>query len=110
MIAVGQLLGETRLTHQQRDLVNTIRCSGETLLALITDILDFSKIEANKLSLYIHDFSLQSIIEDTIEIAGLKAAQKKLHEDQAGSSERALQRRQVHGIRDHLPGSLRASL
>ena len=79
MIAVGQLLGETRLTHQQRDLVNTIRCSGETLLALITDILDFSKIEANKLSLYIHDFSLQSIIEDTIEIAGLKAAQKKLH-------------------------------
>merc|ERR1712176_1757682 len=79
MIAVGQLLGETRLTHQQRDLANTIRCSGETLLALITDILDFSKIEANKLSLYIHDFSLQSIIEDTIEIAGLKAAQKKLH-------------------------------
>ncbi|QDZ17942.1 signal transduction histidine kinase [Chloropicon primus] len=79
MIAVGQLLAETRLTHQQRDLVNTIRCSGETLLALITDILDFSKIEANKLSLYIHDFSLQSIIEDTIEIAGLKAAQKKLH-------------------------------
>lgn len=79
MIAVGQLLGETRLTHQQRDLVNTIRCSGETLLALITDILDFSKIEANKLSLYIHDFSLQNIIEDTIEIAGLKAAQKKLH-------------------------------
>merc|ERR1712003_199634 len=68
-----------RLTHQQRDLVNTIRCSGETLLALITDILDFSKIEANKLSLYIHDFSLQNIIEDTIEIAGLKAAQKKLH-------------------------------
>lgn len=79
MIAVGQLLAETRLTHQQRDLVNTIRCSGETLLALITDILDFSKIEANKLSLYIHDFSLQGIIEDTIEIAGLKAAQKKLH-------------------------------
>lgn len=79
MIAVGQLLAETRLTHQQRDLVNTIRCSGETLLALITDILDFSKIEANKLSLYIHDFSLESIIEDTIEIAGLKAAQKKLH-------------------------------
>ena len=79
MIAVGQLLAETKLTHQQRDLVNTIRCSGETLLALITDILDFSRIEANKLSLHLHDFNLQSIMEDAIEIAGLKAAQKKLH-------------------------------
>ncbi|KXZ53572.1 hypothetical protein GPECTOR_6g489 [Gonium pectorale] len=36
MIAVGQLLAETSLTPAQWDLVNTIRCSGETLLTLIT--------------------------------------------------------------------------
>ena len=41
MIAVGQLLAETNLSPAQWDLVNTIRCSGETLLTLITDILDF---------------------------------------------------------------------
>lgn len=49
MIAVGQLLAETSLSPAQWDLVNTIRCSGETLLTLISDILDFSRIEANKL-------------------------------------------------------------
>ncbi len=36
MIAVGQLLADTALTPAQWDLVNTIRCSGETLLTLIT--------------------------------------------------------------------------
>lgn len=54
------------------------RCSGETLLTLITDILDFSRIEANKLVLTHTVFSLQTVVEAAMEIAGLRAAQKRL--------------------------------
>ncbi|EFJ44100.1 hypothetical protein VOLCADRAFT_65291, partial [Volvox carteri f. nagariensis] len=78
MIAVGQLLAETSLTPAQWDLVNTIRCSGETLLTLITDILDFSRIEANKMVLHNAVFKLDTVIEAAMEIAGLKAAQRRL--------------------------------
>ena len=78
MIAVGQLLAETALSPAQKDLVSTICCSGEALLTLITDILDFSMIEANKLALHLDEFELQSVLEAAIEIAGLKAAQKRL--------------------------------
>ena len=79
IISVGQLLAETSLTPQQYDLVSTIRASGENLLALITDILDFSKIEANKMELSKARFCLESAIETAMEIAGLHAAQKRLH-------------------------------
>ncbi len=79
MIAVGQLLAGTNLTPQQWDLVNTIQCSGEALLSLITDILDFSKIEANKMELMSTSFYLISTVEAAMEIAGMQAAQKRLH-------------------------------
>ena len=78
IISVGQLLAETRLTPGQWDLVNTIRCSGETLLTLITDILDFSRIEANKLVLVKSVFKIEAVMEAALEIAGLRAAQKKI--------------------------------
>jgi len=66
------------LSPAQWDLMNTIRCSGETLLTLITDILDFSRIEADKMVLAPTEFHLQTVIEAAMEIAGLHAAQKRL--------------------------------
>ena len=69
---------ETTLSPAQWDLMNTIRCSGETLLTLVTDILDFSRIEADKMVLAPTEFHLQTVIEAAMEIAGLHAAQKRL--------------------------------
>jgi len=79
MIAVGQLLAETSLTPSQWDLVNTIRCSGESLLTLISDILDFSRAEADAVALAPAPFALQATVEAAVEIAGLLAAHKRLH-------------------------------
>merc|ERR1719333_1162178 len=78
MIAVGQLLAETKLSPAQDDLVSTIRSSGESLLTLISDILDFSRIEAKKISLRLQSFDLQGVIESAFELAGFQAAKKRL--------------------------------
>jgi CheY-like chemotaxis protein/HPt (histidine-containing phosphotransfer) domain-containing protein/anti-sigma regulatory factor (Ser/Thr protein kinase) len=58
------------------DLVNTIRVSGDTLLALINNILDFSKIEANKLELEIHNFNLRHCIEESLDLVASQATAK----------------------------------
>ena len=53
------LLLETPMTAEQRQYVETIRTSGEGLLAIINDILDFSKIEAGRMDLEQRPFDLR---------------------------------------------------
>ncbi len=77
-IGMTGLLLETELGEQQRDFVETIRSSGETLLTLINDILDFSKIESGKLDLENHPFALRSCIEGSLDLVAAAAAEKGL--------------------------------
>ena len=52
--------------------------SADTLLALINDILDFSKIEAGKLELDAIDCDLNQLVEDTVKVFALRAAEKAI--------------------------------
>ncbi len=70
------LLIDTRLTQDQREYVETIRDSTETLLQIINDILDFSKVEAGKLSFEIIDFDLREAVESTVEMLADNAQRK----------------------------------
>ncbi|HTD86242.1 MAG TPA: PAS domain-containing protein, partial [Candidatus Binatia bacterium] len=72
------LLGDSRLTLEQREYVENIRDSTETLLGIINDILDFSKIEAGKLSFEVIDFELRESIENTVEMLAEHAQRKRV--------------------------------
>ena len=71
----GLLLG-TELNEEQRDYVETIRNSGDTLLEIINDILDFSKIEAGRMRMESIDFSPKRITEEAVELFAEAAANK----------------------------------
>ncbi len=78
VIGMTGLLLESDLTPQQRDFVETIRTSGDSLLTIINDILDFSKIDSGKLDLEEHPFELRVGIEEALDLVAHKAAIKKL--------------------------------
>jgi len=78
VIGMTHLLRETNLTREQREYVEIINKSANTLLTVINDILDFSKIEAGKLDLEVIDFDLRVTVEDVADMLALKAYEKGL--------------------------------
>ena len=78
VIGMAALLLDTDLADEQRRYAESIRASGETLLALINDILDFSKIEAGKLSLEVADFDLRSLLDDVAGAMAVHATNKTI--------------------------------
>jgi PAS domain S-box-containing protein len=78
VLGVADLLAKTNLDKEQRDYVNTIASSGETLLTIINDILDISKIEAGELQLDPVTFNLQTLVSEVIALFQQSAEQKGL--------------------------------
>jgi two-component system sensor histidine kinase/response regulator len=78
VIGMANLLLDTRLDDEQRDLVQTLTQSGESLLAIINDILDFSKVEAGKIILENIEFDLAEELSLAIDLNSDQAAKKNV--------------------------------
>ena len=78
VLGMTTLLLDTTLTAEQRDYLQTLRHSSESLLRIINDILDFSKIEAGKFTIEHIPFDLRLTIEDTLDILAPTAQGRQL--------------------------------
>ncbi len=71
-----ELAQETSLNQEQRDYLDSIQISAQSLLNILNDILDFSKIEAKKIELESVEFDLRDCVENSI-ISTAPLAHKK---------------------------------
>ncbi len=78
VMGMTDLALETELTPEQREYLETVKMSGDSLLTVINDILDFSKIEAGKIDLEDIDFNLRDSLESTLKTLALRADEKGL--------------------------------
>lgn len=78
VLGMADLLMNTELTPDQKELASVVKDSGESLLTVINDILDYSKIEAGKLDFEKISFTLRSTLEKTTGLSTAAADAKGL--------------------------------
>ncbi len=78
VIGMTELVLDTELTAEQRDYLETVKSSAESLLVIINDVLDFSKIEAGHLELYPVDFNLRETLDEAVRSFAVPAHEKGL--------------------------------
>jgi signal transduction histidine kinase/CheY-like chemotaxis protein len=78
VMGMTDLALETQLTPEQREYLETVKMSADSLLTVINDILDFSKIEAGKIDLEAVDFNLRDCLETSLKTLAIRADEKGL--------------------------------
>ena len=78
IMGMTDLALDTELTHEQREYLETVKLSGDSLLTVINDVLDFSKIEAGKIDLETIEFNLRDCLEATLKALALRGDEKGL--------------------------------
>lgn len=78
ILGMAELLLDSYLDKEQREFVQMIQYSGQSLMTLINDILDFSKIEAGKLELVSSSFDLREQLGDTLRSLAIRAHARQL--------------------------------
>lgn len=78
IVGTTSLLMETEMTGEQKELVQIMRTSGQSLVHLINDVLDFSKLESEKMELENEPVDIVDLLEETIDMFSYYAAESQI--------------------------------
>jgi two-component system, sensor histidine kinase and response regulator len=78
ILGMTELTLDTNLGPEQREYLEIVKTSADSLLTILNDVLDFSKIEAGKLDLVPAPFGLRDCVGDALRILGPRARAKNL--------------------------------
>jgi signal transduction histidine kinase/DNA-binding response OmpR family regulator len=78
VVGMASLLSRTELSEVQQEYVDTMHKSGLALLSIINAVLDYSKIEAGKITLDVGVFSIETVVNDALQLFSAEAARRDL--------------------------------
>ena len=78
IIGLANLLGRTNLTPEQKEMINLLEISSDSLLGVINDILDLSKIESGKFKINRSETDIVKICNSVVNLLRIRAIEKEL--------------------------------
>lgn len=78
LVGLADVLRDTPLDEEQTEYVRALAAAGEALSELVDDTLDLRKIELGRFELECAPFDLRRLVDDTMQIVNVRAAQKGL--------------------------------
>lgn len=78
IIGMTELALDTNLSSEQREYLEMVKSSADSLLVLLNDILDFSKVEAGRLDIESIHFNLRALLDEMMAPLSLRAQEKNL--------------------------------
>src|ERR1700683_1184436 len=76
ILGMTELILDTEINSEQREYLEMVKSSADSLLRLLSDILDFSKVEAGKVELVDQEFALAPSLAETLQVMRFRAKQK----------------------------------
>jgi CheY-like chemotaxis protein len=78
IIGMTELALDTNLTAEQREHLQTVRNSADSLLGVVNNILDLSKVESGKLDLRAVEFDPHDVVNAAVKSVLFRAREKRL--------------------------------
>lgn len=78
LMGVLDLLEDTPLNEEQREMLHTLRLSAESLLHLLNDLVDLSKMEAGKLNLEETPFRPADLVLHGVKMFTARSVEKRI--------------------------------
>lgn len=78
MMGMGELILDTRLSQDQREMLSVIQKGGRNLVGIINNVLDHARLEAGRLELDLQPFEFRACVEECLDLSAGSAVQKGL--------------------------------
>ena len=78
VMGMSELLADTRLTHTQRDYLDTISLAGRDLLHLVSEMSDFAKLQSGRINLDHRAFDLTNCLSQCMNRYQQEANRKQI--------------------------------